>query len=95
MSKLAKLLKWAMSLIEKMLAQLGLEFLFKLIELTLISIIVIIVVLLSEVSEDLSRRIIKVSWSSVSIKSLSLISTLLLGGCKSSFSFLARRLRGK
>ena len=94
MSELAELLKWAGSLLHEMLAHLSLIFLLELVELTLVSVKVIIVVLLGKMSENFTRRIVKVSWSAVSIIAFSFISLFLLGRLRGLiFSVLASRSR--
>lgn len=93
-SELAELHKWAVSLIHEMLAHLSLIFLFELVELSLVSVEIVIVVLLSEMSKNFTWRIVEVSWSSVSIVSLSFISLFLgLSGSKLGFSALTSSSR--
>lgn len=77
-SKLAELLEWALSGIKEMLTHLSLILLLESVELTLVSVEIIIVRLLSQVSQDLTWWIVKVSWSSLGINTLALISGLLL-----------------
>jgi len=84
MSELAELHEWAVSLFHEMFAHLGLIFLLELVELTLVSVEVVIVVLLGEMSENFTWWVVKVSWSAVSIITLTFISLFL--GCGSLFS---------
>jgi hypothetical protein len=77
-SKLAELLEWALSRLEEMLAHLSLELLLESVELTLVAVEVVVVGLLSEVSEDLAWWVVEVSWSSLRVHTLALISRLLL-----------------
>lgn len=77
MSELAELHEWAVSLFHEMFAHLGLIFLLELVELTLVSVEVVIVVLLGEMSENFTWWVVKVSWSAVSIISLTFISLFL------------------
>lgn len=81
-SELAELNEWAVSFLHKMFAHLGLIFLFELVELTLVSVEIVIVVLLGEMSKNFTWRIVEVSWSAVSIVSLTLISLFLGGSCR-------------
>ena len=83
-SELAELHEWAVSLFHEMFAHLGLIFLLELVELTLVSVEVVIVVLLGEMSENFTWWVVKVSWSAVSIITLTFISLFL--GCGSLFS---------
>ena len=77
-----------------MLAHLSLIFLFQLVELSLVSVEIVIVVLLSEMSKNFTWRIVEVSWSAVSIVSLSFISLFLgLSGSKLGFSALTSSSR--
>ena len=73
MSELAELVEWALSFVHEMFAHLGLILLLELVELTLVSVEVVIVVLLGEMSKNFTWRIVEVSWSAVSIVSLTLI----------------------
>ena len=82
MSKLAILCKWACIVFKIVLAHLGLEILLKCIELALVSVEIIVVVLLGEMSKNFTWRIVEVSWSAVSIVSLTLISLFLGGSCR-------------
>lgn len=77
MSELAELHEWAVSLFHEMFAHLGLIFLLELVELTLVSVEVVIVVLLGEMSENFTWWVVKVSWSAVSIITLTFISLFL------------------
>jgi len=81
-SELAELVEWALSFVHKMFAHLGLIFLLELVELTLVSVEIVIVVLLGEMSKYFTWRIVEVSWSAVSIVSLTLISLFLGGSCR-------------
>lgn len=81
-SELAELNEWAVSFLHKMFAHLGLIFLLELVELTLVSVEIVIVVLLGEMSKNFTWRIVEVSWSAVSIVSLTLISLFLGGSCR-------------
>jgi len=87
MSELAELHEWAVSLFHEMFAHLGLIFLLELVELTLVSVEVVIVVLLGEMSENFTWWVVKVSWSAVSIITLTFISLFL--GCGSLFSLFS------
>jgi hypothetical protein len=75
-SELAELLEWAFSSVEEMFAHLGLELLLESIKLTLISVEIVIVGLLSEVSQDLAWWVVEVSWSSLGVNALTLVSRL-------------------
>ena len=79
-SELAELLKWALSGFKEMLAHLGLELLLESIELTLVAIEVVVVGLLSQVSQNLAWWVVEVSWSSLGVNALSLVSGLHLAG---------------
>jgi hypothetical protein len=59
-----------------MFAHLGLELLLESIELTLVAIEIVVVGLLSEVSQDLAWWVVEVSWSSLGVNTLALISGL-------------------
>lgn len=87
MSELAELHEWAVSLFHEMFAHLGLIFLLELVELTLVSVEVVIVVLLGEMSKNFTWWVVKVSWSAVSIITLTFISLFL--GCGSLFSLFS------
>lgn len=87
MSELAELHEWAVSLFHEMFAHLGLIFLLELVELTLVSVEVVIVVLLGEMSENFTWWVVKVSWSAVSIITLTFIPLFL--GCGSLFSLFS------
>lgn len=78
MGELAVLLERAYIILKIVLAHLGLIFLLKCIELALVSIKVIVVRLLSEVLQNLTRWVVKVSWSSLRVQSFSLILRLWL-----------------
>jgi hypothetical protein len=78
--ELAKLLKGALSILKEMFAHLSLELLLQGIELTLVAVEVIVIGLLSQVSQDFAGRIVKVSWSSLGVNTLSLIFGLALAG---------------
>jgi len=86
-SELAELHEWAVSLFHEMFAHLGLIFLLELVELTLVSVEVVIVVLLGEMSKNFTWWVVKVSWSAVSIITLTFISLFL--GCGSLFSLFS------
>tara|TARA_B110000285_G_scaffold231569_1_gene300572 strand:- start:532 stop:783 length:252 start_codon:yes stop_codon:yes gene_type:complete len=77
-SKLAILLKWACIVFEIVLAHLGLELLLKCIELALVSVEIIVIGLLSEMLQNLTRRVVEVSWSTFGVQSLTLILRLWL-----------------
>ena len=77
MGELAELLEWAGSLLHEVLAHLGLVFLLELVELTLVSIEVIVVILLCEMSEHFTWRVVEVSWSTVSVVTLTFVSLFL------------------
>jgi hypothetical protein len=81
-SELAELLEWAFSGVEEMLAHLGLELLLESIELTLVAVEIVVVGLLSEVSQDFAWWVVEISWSSLGINTLALVSGLeaLTGG---------------
>ena len=76
MSELAELLERTFSSIKEMLAHLGLEFLLESIELTLIAVEIVVVGLLSEMSQDLAWWVVEVSWSSLGVNALTLVSGL-------------------
>jgi hypothetical protein len=78
MSKLAILCKWACIVFKIVLAHLGLELLLKCIELALVSVEIIVVGLLSEMLQNLTRRVVEVSWSTFGVQSLTLILRLWL-----------------
>ena len=80
MSKLAELLKRTFSRLEVMFAHLSLELLLQGVELTLVSVEVVVVGLLGQVSKDFAWWVVEVSWSSLGVNTLSLISGLLFGG---------------
>jgi len=61
-----------------MLAHLGLVLLLKCVELTLVSVETVVVGLLGKMLQNLTRRVVKVSWSSLGVQSFSLISGLWL-----------------
>jgi hypothetical protein len=76
MSELAVLSKWALHLLEPVLAELSFVFLFQGVELTLISIEVVVVGLLCQTTHHLSWWIVKISWPSICIETLCLIARL-------------------
>jgi hypothetical protein len=78
MSELTVLLKWTFIIFEIMLAHLGLVLLLKCVELTLVSVETVVVGLLGKMLQNLTRRVVKVSWSSLGVQSFSLISGLWL-----------------
>jgi len=73
-SKLAELLERALSVVKIMLAHLSLILLLESIELSLVTVETIIVGLLSQMSQNLAWWVVKVSWSSLGVNSLALIS---------------------
>jgi len=77
-SKLTELLERAFTVIQEMLAHLGLVLLLESVELALVAVETIVVGLLSQVSQDLTWWIVEVSWSSLGVNALALISGLLL-----------------
>ena len=76
MSELAELHKWAFSRVKEMFAHLSLELLLQSIELTLVAVEVVVVGLLGKVSKDFAWWVVKVSWSTLGVNTLSLISGL-------------------
>lgn len=78
MSELAVLLKWAEASLKEMFAHLSLILLLESVELALVTVKVIVIGLLSQVLEDLARWVVEVSWSSLGVKSLTLILRLRL-----------------
>jgi hypothetical protein len=78
MSELTVLLKRTFIIFKIMLAHLGLVLLLKSVELTLVSVEIVVVGLLGKMLQNLTRRVVKVSWSSLGVKSFSLISGLWL-----------------
>jgi len=77
MSKLAVLLKRALSSFHEVFAHLSLVFLLERVDLPLVPIEVVIVWLIGEAAEHFTWRIVEVAWSTVGVETLSLISTLL------------------
>lgn len=73
MGELAILLKRAEASLKEVFAHLSLIFLLESVELALVTIKVIVIRLLSQVLEDLARRVVEVSWSSLRVQSLALI----------------------
>lgn len=65
MSKLAEFLKRTGACLHEMLAQLGLVLLFESVELALIAIEIVIIALLSQMTQNLGRRVVKVAWSTI------------------------------
>lgn len=65
-------------MVEEMLAKLGLVLLLEGVDLSLVSVEIVIIGLLSQLSNDFSRRIVEVPWSPVGIDALSLVSHLIL-----------------
>ena len=76
MGKLAVLSKRALIIFNVVFAQLSFVFLFECIELALVSVEIIIVGLLGQVTHDFSWWIIKISWPSTCIITLSLVARL-------------------
>ena len=79
MSELAELHERTFSSVKEMFAHLSLELLLLGIELTLVTVEIVVVGLLGQVSKDFTWWVVKVSWSSLGINTLSLISGLLFG----------------
>lgn len=79
MSELAEFLKRTGSGLHEMLAQLGLVLLLKCVELALVTIEIVIVALLSQMTQNLGRRIIKVAWSTILVTLV--VSSLTFLGC--------------
>ena len=77
MSKLAVLLKRALSSFHEVLAHLSLVFLLECVDLPLVPIEVVIVWLIGEAAEHFTWWIVEVAWSTVGVEALALISTLL------------------
>jgi hypothetical protein len=77
MGKLAELVKWAGLVLQIVLAELGLILLLQSVDLALVSVEAVVVRLIGEASEDLTWWIVEVSWSTIGIKSFSLITSLL------------------
>lgn len=80
MRKLTILSERAFALLQPVFAELSFVLLLECVELSLISIEVVIVWLLGEVSHHFSWRIVKISWSALSIVTLALIARLLTSG---------------
>jgi hypothetical protein len=78
-SELAELLERTFSSVKEMFAHLSLEFLLQGVELTLVAVEIVVVGLLGQVSKDFTWWVVKVSWSSLGINTLSLISGFLFG----------------
>ena len=65
MSELAVLVKGTIASLEEMFAELGLVLLLQRVELALVAIEIVIVALLSQVTQDLARRIVEVALLSI------------------------------
>lgn len=65
MSELAVLVKGTIASVEEMFAELGLVLLLQRVELALVAIEIVIVALLSQVTQDLARRIVEVALLSI------------------------------
>ena len=78
MGELAILLKRAVASLKEVFAHLSFILLLESVELALVTIKVIVVGLLSQVLEDLTRRVVEVSWSSLRVQSLTLVLRLRL-----------------
>ncbi len=65
MSELAVLVKGTSASLEEMFAELGLVLLLQRVELALVAIEIVIVALLSQVTQDLARRIVEVALLSI------------------------------
>jgi hypothetical protein len=72
--ELTELLERTFSAVKEMLAHLSLVLLLESVELALVAVETIIVGLLSQVSQDLTGWIVKVSWSSLGVDTLALVS---------------------
>ena len=64
-SELAVLVKGTIASLEEMFAELGLVLLLQRVELALVAIEIVIVALLSQVTQDLARRIVEVALLSI------------------------------
>lgn len=63
--ELAVLVEWAHASVKEMFAELGLVLLLERVELALVAIKIVIVALLSQVTQDLARRIVEVALLSI------------------------------
>ena len=86
MSELAVLFERTASSVQEMFAELGLVLLFQRVELALVSIEVVIVTLLSQVPEDLARRVVEVAFLAIFVLRLGRTTLLRvfarrIGGC--------------
>jgi len=80
MSKLAVLVKWAVTVVQEMFAHLCLEFLFESVKLPLVAVKVVIVALLGQVSHHFSWWVVEVLLLAISIE-LSFLDLWLELGC--------------
>lgn len=78
MSELAVLMKWTFIIFKEVFAHLSLKLLLKCVKLALVTVEVVIIGLLSEVLQNLTRRVVEVPWSSLGIESLALVLRLWL-----------------
>ena len=78
MSKLAVLVERAGAGLGEVAAELSLVLLLERVELALVSVEIIVVGLLSEMLQNLTRRVVEVSWSTFGVQSLTLILRLWL-----------------
>ena len=79
-SELAELVEWAFFRFNVMLAELSLVLLFQSVNLASITVEAVIVWLVGEASKNLAWWVVEVSWSSIGVKTFSLISSFLAAG---------------